>query len=280
MTALHVFVEGIGVLGPGMDDWQQAAQVLAGHAPYLSRPTVLPPPDGLPSAERRRSGMPVKLALAVGWQATRASGLAAASLPAFFTASSGDGYVYHAICEALAGEDPFISPTRFHNSVHNAPAGYWSIASGAMTASNVTCAHDGSFGAGLLDAATQVVSAGQPCLLIAYDTPYPEPLHSARPLPDAFGLALVLAPQPGPRTVAQLDIALDFSEPDQAAPTTRMQQPELEMLRHTIPAGRALPLLRLLAQPAGALDDDGTHTEALLDYLDGLRVRVGVRSAR
>mgnify|MGYP002075717815 CR=1 FL=1 len=28
----------------------------------------------------------------------------------------------------FASDDRLISPTRFHNSVHNAPSGYWSIA--------------------------------------------------------------------------------------------------------------------------------------------------------
>ena len=49
-----------------------------------------------------------------------------------------------------------ISPTRFHNSVHNAAAGYWGIATGATAAANALCAYDASFGAGLLEALTQV----------------------------------------------------------------------------------------------------------------------------
>jgi len=82
-------------------------------------------------------------------------------------------------CKTLASDDRSISPTRFHNSVHNAPAGYWGIASGAMTPATVLCAHDASFGAGLLEALTQLAVDGSlgfergGTLLIAYDMPIP-----------------------------------------------------------------------------------------------------------
>jgi len=88
----------------------------------------------------------------------------------------------------LASDDRQISPTRFHNSVHNAAAGYWSIATGAMTSSSVLCAFDACFGAGLLEALTQVVVDDTRSVLLACDTAYPEPLHSVRPIPDAFVL--------------------------------------------------------------------------------------------
>ena len=39
-----------------------------------------------------------------------------------------NGQVIHEICEALATDEREVSPTRFHNSVHNASAGYWGIA--------------------------------------------------------------------------------------------------------------------------------------------------------
>ncbi|MGO4811552.1 beta-ketoacyl synthase chain length factor [Cupriavidus sp. 2MCAB6] len=262
---VSAFIEGIGLLGPGFKDWPQGAAVLAGTLPYVGEPTGLPPPAGLPPAERRRTGPSVKLALGLGQQAAAASGMDAAALPTIFTASSGDGHNYHMICEALASDDPLISPTRFHNSVHNAAAGYWGIASGAMAASNVLCARDGSFGAGLLDALCQVAVDREACMLIAYDTDYPEPLRSHRPIPDAFGLALVLLPEPTPRSLARLDVTLA------EAPASRMADPALERLRQGVPAARALPLLQALAQ--------GGPREVVIDYLDDLRLRVAVTPA-
>ena len=98
----------------------------------------------------------VKLALAAGLEATRQAGADPAQLPAIFTSSGGDGQNCHEICQALASAERQLSPTRFHNSVHNAAAGYWSIATGATPASNALCAYDASFAAGLLEALTQV----------------------------------------------------------------------------------------------------------------------------
>jgi hypothetical protein len=302
MTTLYCYLEGVGLIAPGLSDWPQAAAVLRGDTPYIHRPTELPLPEALPSAERRRSGPPVKLALGAGAQAVTASGRDPVTLPAVLSASSGDGFVFCAICEALASDDPLISPTRFHNSVHNAAAGYWGIATGAMTPSNAICAHDGSFGAGLLDAACQVVANDEACVLIAYDTPYPQPLHAARPVREAFGVALVLAPMATDRSVARLAISLT------EAPGHALANAGLEALRTAIPAARSLPLLAALARfgvgasigsevgaGAGAsgaaggagkgdrslrADEIGEAATVVLDYLDDLRVEVAVAPCR
>jgi hypothetical protein len=163
----------------------------------------------------------------------------------------------------LASSERFISPTRFHNSVHNAPAGYWSIAAQAMTASTSLAAYDASFAAGLLEAVVQVHASRAPRLLIAYDTAYPQPLHAKRPIPDAFAVALVLVADRTERAIARLSLALGDGDTD------RCTDPALETLRASNPAARSLPLLAAFAQqrPGGVV----------IDYLapPQLRVRVG-----
>ena len=49
-----------------------------------------------------------------------------------------------------------ISPTRFHNSVHNAAAGYWTIGAGCMQATTALSAYDATFAEGLLEALAQL----------------------------------------------------------------------------------------------------------------------------
>lgn len=254
MSALLAWVDGVGVLGPGLPDWPCAVRVLRAEQPWQNAPAVLPAPQGLPAAERRRTGTVVKLALAVGLEAATHAGADAATLPAVFTSSGGDGANCHEICQVLASQERLISPTRFHNSVHNAAAGYWGIATGATPACNALCAYDASFSAGLLEAMTQVAAERRPVLLIAYDASYPEPLRSARPIPDAFGVALVLAPRAGTRSLAQLRAALTD------APADALTDPQLEGLRTAIPAARSLPLLAHLAR--------GATGSAVLEYLD------------
>ena len=97
-----------------------------------------------------------------------------------------------------------ISPTRFHNSVHNAAAGYWSIAYGCTEASTSLCAGDASFGAGLLEALAQLAAVAPAVLLLAYDADYPPPLHAKRPIADAFGVALLLTRPWAARRALQL----------------------------------------------------------------------------
>jgi Beta-ketoacyl synthase, N-terminal domain len=137
---MRVFVEGVGLLGPGLNGWQASRPLLAGDAPFVYMPTVVTASDLLPAAERRRTGLPVKLALAAGQEAFVQSGRDAALTASVFTSSAGDGENLHQICATLASPEREISPTRFHNSVHNAPAGYWSIATHSRQASTSLCA--------------------------------------------------------------------------------------------------------------------------------------------
>jgi hypothetical protein len=131
MTMAHVtasaplaaYVDGVGLIGPGLSSWVQGRQCLDGSTPYETARTVLPLPMALPSAERRRAGAVIKVSLGVGREAVDASGLNASELPSVFSSSSGDPLNCHEICNALASGDRLISPTRFHNSVHNASSG-------------------------------------------------------------------------------------------------------------------------------------------------------------
>jgi hypothetical protein len=265
-AGLSVYVDGIGLLGPGFDNWSEGKARLAGAAVARSERTRLPVPTTLPAAERRRAGLAVKAALAVGLEALKAAGLSAADVPTVFTSSGGDGVNCHEICAALASAERVISPTRFHNSVHNAPSGYWSISSGSMATSSVLCAYDGSFAAGLLEATAQVVTVQCPVLLLAYDTDYPEPLYGVRPIPDTMGLGLLLAPTPGAHSLARLTIDAATAFTSEAANV--LADAQLEQLRVAIPAARCLPLLQALAL--------ARRQTVVVDYLDGLQLAVQV----
>jgi hypothetical protein len=262
MTSLIAYIEGIGLLGPGLSGWSEGREILAGRQAYQPQKTVIPPPALLPPAERRRCGEIVKLALATSTEAMAVAGVDASNLPNVFTASHGDGYNCHTICEMLASDDRQISPTRFHNSVHNAASGYWSIATGAMAPSAVLCAFDASFGAGLLEAMSQVAVDGTRCILIASDTDYPEPFYSVRPLSELLGISLVLAPERTSRAMASIRVALS------GEPADRFADAGLENLRLAIPAARGLPLLRAITA--------GETGRVILDYLEETRIAVEV----
>jgi len=261
-TTLSAYIEGIGLLGPGLANWPDSRAILASSQPYRPLKTVLPAPTLLPAAERRRSGALIKLTLATGLEAIIHAGLEASDLPSVFASSGGDGENCHAICEVLASDDRQISPTRFHNSVHNTASGYWSIATGAMAPSSVLAAYDASLGAGLLEALAQAVVDDTRVVMLACDTAYPEPLRAARPIPDSFGFALVLAPQRSAQTLTQISVTLTDT------PADRLDDPLLEDLRLAIPAARGLPLLRAIAQQEAQ--------RVVLDYLDDVHLAVEI----
>ena len=232
--------------------------ILAGEAPYLPRPSPPPPPALLAPTERRRTGPVVRLALAAAHEAAVASGIDPATLRSVFGSSNGDGVVVGAILGAMAAGAPgerVVSPTQFHNSVHNAAAGYWSIATASRAPATCLGAHDATWPAALLKAMADVAAEHQPVLLVCYDHPLPAPLDALRPTADAFAAALVLAP-PRPGFPA-LHVAY-AAHPPLPMPSLG---PALDALAAGNAAAQALPLLAALARGAPARQQ--------LAYLDG-----------
>ena len=262
MKPLSAYIDGIGLLGPGLANWPAAREVLSGARALEPAATQIPPPTLLPPAERRRTGRVVNLALAVGLEATQQAAANAASLRAVFASSGGDGDNCHAICETLASADRQLSPTRFHNSVHNVTAGYWSIATRDTEAASVVSAHDASFAAGLLEALAQLAAEPTEILCIAYDVDYPSPLREKRPIPAPFGVALLLRPERSARSLAAISVSIGSATAQSAS------RPDLEGLRRSIPAARSLPLLELIAR--------GESGSVALEYLQPLQLTVKV----
>lgn len=248
MAGCELELLGIGLVGPGLPSWAAALPVLTGQAPHVAAPTVLPPLLRLPPAERRRAGASVKVAMAAAEAACADADIDPAVPATLFTASGGDGANCHALCEVLGNANPaerLVSPTRFTNSVHNAAAGYWHITAGNREASSSLCAHDESFAAGLLAALAQLQQGDAPLLLVSSDTPYPAPLHAARPLPDMMGVALLLQRSSARPIARRACLSIQLVPGPVAA--TPCRSPGLEALRPAIPAARALPLLEALA---------------------------------
>lgn len=258
---IEVCLESIGLIAPGLPGWRPSIPVLRGEAPF--EPTPLPPlkPAMLKPNERRRTTATIKLALAVSEDALKQRPQAD-ELLSVFTSSYGDLDVIHNICRALTLDERPVSPTHFHNSVHNAPAGYWSIAAGYQQASSSIAGLDGSFAAGLLEAAILCKSEGKSVLLIAYDLPSPEPLNQVIKSDAIFATALLISP-PMSKTdklaSLRLQITRDLTK-------NRMQDSQMEQLRVSAPAARSLPLLTALAR------NENAHLK--LPYLADIQLQI------
>ncbi len=247
---IGVYVQGVGVLGPGLRGWDESRAVLLGERPHDAAAALEIGGAFLPATERRRAGRNTRLAIEVAREAVAHAGIAPNEAATVFASSSADTEVIHAICETLASPDPaerLLSPTRFHNSVHNAAAGYWSIAAASHQPSTSIACYDKSVAAGLLEAATQAVVEDMPVLLVVYETPYPAPLARVQPTCAPFGAALLLTRIQSERSIAHLSLGLTTdggSHPHLGG--------SLEALRQGNFAARILPLLRALAAAAPA----------------------------
>jgi hypothetical protein len=256
-------VSAVGLIGPGIVGWQQAQPLLRGEASFeLEQPLPALIPSLLPANERRRTTTLIKLALQCGQDALTQWGGDIKNLATVFASSGGDLEIVDRILTALGMEGKPVSPTHFHNSVHNAPAGYWSIAAKARAPSTSISAYDSSFSAGLLEAGTQLLSDGRPVLLIAYDVPPPAPLMPFRPLLAPFATAMLLSVADAPGVQMCLNITIGGDAESTLADVI------LEKLRGGNPAARALPLLRQLA-----LQAEGT---ICLSYLSSQRLKIEV----
>ena len=262
-------VESVGLVAPGLTGWAASREVLAGWRPY--RPEPLPALSAalLPANERRRVTATIKLALQAAQEAMtqapafnpdRAPGARGEAVRTVFASSGGDSEVLDKICTALTQPDRPVSPVHFHQSVHNTPSGYWSIATGCTQPSLSLSAYDGSFAAGLREAAGLAWTEGGRVLLVAYDLPLPPTLAQRRVIVAPFAVALLLNPAATGQRLAVLRLP-----PTAAGPADRLDDPGLERLRTGNPAARSLPLLRAIVRREAATLTLAASDDALFE---------------
>jgi len=260
---MAVYASGVGLCAPGLPDWPTGRAVLAGTRAYRRDEAPRFDRIDLPRNEARRATPTVRLALQAAGEALAAAGLEAARCGAVFACSGGNTEALDALCRALTEPGRPVSPSHFNHSVHNAPLGYWSIATGSVRPAVSVGAYDASFAAGLLEAFALAWLESRPVLLVAYDTPPPPDLQPFRPVVAPFGAAVLLTPEPLAGSIARLrGLRPQTGEADV------MSDRELERLRLGNPAARSLPLLRrFVAGEAGTV---------ALPYLPETRLELSV----
>ncbi|MBB1059882.1 beta-ketoacyl synthase chain length factor [Marilutibacter spongiae] len=192
MSTFSARIEGIGFWTDGLPSWDAARRFcLEGTLPESA--PARPSPQLLAPNERRRAPQTVAIALEVGLAACTAAGRDPATLPSVFTSTHGELGITDYTCSTLASTPRALSPTRFHNSVHNAAAGYWTIGTGAMQPATAISAMQASFAQGLLEAMVQLASGEDSVLLVAYDGSAIGPLGEHARSQGLLGAGLVLA---------------------------------------------------------------------------------------
>ena len=197
---LYASIAGIGFWTRGLHNWEAARAFVTTGVRPAEAPTR-PSPQLLAPNERRRAPETVAVALEVALAACAAADRDPALLPSVFTSTHGDLAITDYICATLANAPRTLSPTKFHNSVHNAAAGYWTIGAGAQAPATAISAYDASFAQGLLEALVQIATGTEAILLVAYDGNAPGPLGRTSASSGLLGGALLLVRDPVPGTI-------------------------------------------------------------------------------
>lgn len=200
----------------------------------------------IPLSMRRRTSLCNRMALSAGIQACRAASVNPQTIASIFASLGGEIQITDTLCRLLPDDEALLSPTLFHNSVHNSTAGYWSILNQNQAATTALAAADDTFAMGLLEAWTQLQLDEQSSerLLLCYDEFWPQ--YLAPPLGEkALACALVLS------TSAKNALAL-IQQPKQDSKYLEnpLDQQWLEVSRQ-VPAAAAIPFIKALSASNG-----------------------------
>lgn len=245
----EAFVDGISFWSQRLPGWGIAGAILAGHAAPPAVADRRPSPGMLPAAERRRAPDSVALAIEVAARACDAAGVDPAGLASVFATTHADLAITDYLCETLVRAPLHTSPTKFHNSVHNAAAGYWCIATGCHAPYTTLSVHGYSFAAGLLEALLQVASDGRSVLYVAFDIEACGPLAPITVSRGLLGAGLVLSPVRAATSIARLCWS---TRPGGGAESTTARPANAELIADNAMAA-CLPLYEALAIGSGSV---------------------------
>ncbi len=202
------------ICAPGIDSFSEFTQLIADNKkPDTSLPLAKYSPIFLPANERRRTTATIKLALKVAEEAienlTKSyPDINTQQLPVLFVSKDGDTLIAANMCEAVADEEPMISPIQFHNSVHNAPAGYWMIGQKNQAEASAISAGNASVANGILEAFLQSKAGKTPVLLVCYDLAIDNRISPSLTQPLPFGCAWVIEAESSQENIASPSLSM------------------------------------------------------------------------
>lgn len=241
-----VHVAGISFWSTRLPGWDIARAVIRGESVAPTGNSSRPAPTLLAPTERRRAPDSVALALEVAAKACESAHVEPSTLPSVFASTHGDLAISDYMCATLAATPTLISPIKFHNSVHNAAAGYWTIGTHCDAPYTAISAHHYTFGLGLLEALVQVNDLEKPVLYVAFDVEGKGPLQAMAQSEGLLGVGLVLEPAQNSNEGARLSARLESE-----IPVTIAHSPAAELVAKNSMAP-ALPLFEALAREQAA----------------------------
>lgn len=246
-STLRCSIKAVGGWGQNYTNWEELIELLTTGS-TLENTATSPKPEIIPANERRRAPLPVKLAVESSWQATQSAGLDPKDLNCVFVSGLGDTQLTDYMCKVLATENMQLSPTKFHNSVHNAAAGYWTISTGCMKAANSVAGFNDSVSLALLEAITQCTQENIPVLITFYDAPSSEILKPLLKNEQSFSASLIIEPvlAPNPSNSNNTVLELEVLSQPTTWPILNLEA-SLEKNYQQNPVARILAVLKVLA---------------------------------
>ena len=241
---MKLFINQLNTVLPDIQNWEQLRSILKGKQTYKpSQTSIKHTCSLLPANERRRASETVKLVFSACEPLFDASQEDQHTFESVFASSGGDYTIFDKICRTLCTEERFVSPTLFHNSVFNAAAGYWSIATKNRASTRSIAAAEYSAGMGFTESVSLLHCGADSVLLCCYDICPPEPLSTVSKIDLPAAFAFVISKHPADQCHAVIDSA-QLSKPD---PTTKQLPERLKVLEKTNPMMTLLPLLSTIA---------------------------------
>ncbi|HFD13333.1 MAG TPA: hypothetical protein ENJ32_12835 [Crenotrichaceae bacterium] len=155
----------------------------------------------IPASIRRRSSLPTRLAISAAMTACEQAGIKASETPSLFASVGGEMLITDQLCLELTKPVVHISPTQFHNSVHNTAAAYWSIITGCQQASTAMAAGDHTIAMVIIEAWSWLVTNGGKLLLVCYEESWPDYIDPGNGY-HSIGYAMVLSAESDDKTIA------------------------------------------------------------------------------
>lgn len=181
----------------------------------------------IPAGMRRRTSMTTRMAITAAKHACTQANSDTQNLASVFASLGGEIQVTDALCRLLPDENELLSPTQFHNSVHNTTAGYWGILNKCQAPTTAIAAADDTFAMGLIEVWAQLQQEPGERLLVCYDELWPQ--YLAPPIgQSAFACAFVLSTEtdqsigaitmPQVSQLTQQDLQVDWVKLTESAP--------------------------------------------------------------
>jgi len=191
MSALlpELSLTGIAFWAPGHDDLVRLAAGDCSADPAIKAPKA----EILPARLRRRCSLLTRMSAEVVAKASAEAAIDTSSATVILASVYGEIRTTGQLLVMMAEEPGSpLSPTRFHNSVHNTPIGYLSIACKNHCGSTAISAGPRTLAMAMLEAATVIAAGEGPVVVVLVEEPLPEGLAMDRGTYDGLAVAFVV----------------------------------------------------------------------------------------